>query len=347
MQKSENNLLAWLAQRFADPASTGRPSSDRPAADDPTAGDAPPADAAPSPIIPIGDDMAMIAPGPEGLLIAADMIMDGVDFDADLHTPEQIGRKALAVNLSDCAAMAVRPRYALVSIALPNAWAMEQARRLFMGIEELARKHNVAVIGGDTNSWDKPLVVDVTILAEPWPGVAPIRRSGMKPGDLILVTGELGGSLAGHHLTFEPRVAEARWLAEHLGEGLHAMMDLSDGLSTDAERMCRASGIGIELAEAAVHGVASHAARKAAATDGRSLLDHALNDGEDFELLFAVDPEKWATLADSPEGRERISPHVSPQYRVVGRAVAESGLWLIKDDNTRKAVESRGGEHFK
>lgn len=324
MIKSENQLVNWLAARVGTTIHGEH--------------------AVP---IAIGDDMAMISPASTGLLVAADMIMDGVDFDSAVHSPEAIGRKALAVNLSDCAAMAVRPRYALVSVALPNAWSMEQAQRLFEGIAKIAEEFGVAIIGGDTNSWDKPLVVDVTILAEPWDGIAPIQRNGMKPGDLVLVTGELGGSISGKHLSFDPRVNEARWLAENLGEGLHAMMDLSDGLSTDAARMSKASGVGIELAEAAVLGVASHAARKAAAGDGRSVLDHILNDGEDFELLLTAEAVKWQALASSSEGSERISPHVSPQYRVIGRVVDEPGVWLIRKDDTRVAVEPAGWQHFK
>ena len=219
MEKSEDQLIAWIASRF--------PKADLP--------------------IGIGDDMAMLPDSAAGYLVTSDMLMDGVDFKSAVHSPELIGRKALAVSLSDCAAMAVCPRYAMVSVALPNAWTMEQAQGLYLGIEALAKEFNCLIVGGDTNSWDHPLVIDVTVLAEQWPEFAPILRTGALVGDLICVTGELGASITGRHITFTPRVREAMWSFERLGTGLHAMMDLSDGLSVDAARMAKASGMGLKL----------------------------------------------------------------------------------------------------
>ncbi len=311
MLKSENNLIAWISERFALP----------PDADD-------------SLMIGIGDDMAMIRSNREGLLIASDMLMDGVDFDVAVHAPQRIGRKALAVNLSDCAAMAVRPRYALISLALPGDWSMEQAQGLYLGMEALARRYDVRLIGGDTNSWMKSLVIDVTVLAEPWASVRPITRNGARPGDHICVSGPLGGSLAGHHLDFEPRVLEAKQLAESYGERLHAMMDISDGLSIDAMRMSKASGIGIELFEESLEQAASTAARQAAAHDGRSVLDHVLHDGEDFELLFTIDSARAGVSCD----------HAS--QRIIGRAVDERGVWLLNREGKRVPVQPLGWQHF-
>jgi thiamine-monophosphate kinase len=305
VEKSEDTLIAWIASRYP-------------------AGDIP---------IGIGDDMAMLPPAESGLLITADMIMDGVDFDSTVHTPEQIGRKALAVSLSDCAAMAVRPRWALISLALPDSWSVDMAHGLYLGMERLARQHDCRIIGGDTNSWDRPLVIDAIIVAEPWPGVAPVRRCGMKIGDALWVTGSLGGSLMGHHLTFEPRVPDARLLAERLGTNLHAMIDLSDGLSIDARRMAAASQCGIEFDEVALSRVISDAAELAAQRDGRAPLEHALNDGEDYELLFAVG--------------SKIRPGTADQARCsqVGMAV-ERGIWLRRADDSRIPMEPRGWQHF-
>ncbi|MBK8269418.1 MAG: thiamine-monophosphate kinase [Planctomycetes bacterium] len=325
MDKSENNLVAWIAERL------GKANASE--------------DSLP---IGIGDDMAMIRPGGAGVLIAADMLMDGVDFDSAIHEPERIGRKALAVNLSDCAAMAVQPRYALVSLALPNGWSMGQAQRLYVGMEELAKRYGVRIIGGDTNSWDKPMVIDVTVVAEPWPGVRPVTRSGMKQNDILVVTGNLGGSISGHHLDFEPRVLEAKWLAEKLGDNLHAMMDISDGLSIDAMRMCDASGSGIEFNRSMLESVASRSALAAAKGDPEKTLNHVLNDGEDFELLFAVDANAWTELRESPEGRKTISPHVSPRYTGVGRALHEPGVWLCNGMGIEKTpITAAGWQHFK
>jgi thiamine-monophosphate kinase len=302
VKKSEDQLISWIAARY--------PRGDLP--------------------IGIGDDMAML-PTQTGLLVTTDMVMDGVDFDSAVHTPEQMGRKALAVNLSDCAAMAVRPRWAVVSVALPNGWSMERAQKLYEGLETLAREFEVQIVGGDTNSWDKPLVISVTVLADLWDGaIQPVRRSGMKPGDSIWVSGRLGGSLAGHHLDFVPRVREARMLAGSLGGRLHAMMDLSDGLSTDGARMAEASGCAIELDEAALIGVASEDARR----DGKSIVEHVLNDGEDFELLCAID----ATVP-------RIE--TPGDWMRIGRAVSGEGVWIVDAQGGRRATESQGWQHFK
>ncbi|HWL94755.1 MAG TPA: thiamine-phosphate kinase [Phycisphaerae bacterium] len=321
MEKSENNLVAWIAERF------GRPDD----ADIP---------------IGIGDDMAMVRAGSGEVLIAADMLMDGVHFDSAVHEPERIGRKALAVNLSDCAAMAVRPRYALVSVALPNGWSMEQAQRLFLGMEKLAKQFDVRIIGGDTNSWDRPLVIDVSVVAEPWPGVKPVKRTGLQPNDLLGVTGWLGGSVAGHHLDFEPRVSQAKWLAEAFGNKLHAMMDLSDGLSIDARRMCDASNMGIELFAEILDFTASPASRDAALTDGRSVLDHVLNDGEDFELLYAVDVLSYTELKRQEKKNPLNARNANPPHRMVGCAIEEPGLWLKRQDGSRETIKPKGWQHF-
>jgi len=290
----------------------------------------------------VGDDMAMIRSSSGEILLTCDMLMDDVDFDTRRHSPEQIGRKALAVSLSDCAAMAVRPRWVLVSIALPDTWSMDQAQQLFCGIEKLAAQYECRIIGGDTNSWKQPLAIDITVVAEPWPGVTPIRRNGLRPGDSLWVTGCLGGSLTGRHLVFEPRVHQARALAERLGHSLHAMMDLSDGLSTDAARMAAASNCGIELDEAALNQVASDAAIAAAKADGRPILDPVLNDGEDFELFFAV-------AQNAAEPPPTISVEGTPPVtcRKIGVAIDEKGLWLRRSNGKREAVEPRGWQHFK
>ncbi len=316
VEKSEDKLIRWIASRQASGVRDAQ--------------------------IGIGDDMAMLPFPAGGMLVASDMLMDGVHFDTSVHAPEQIGRKALAVNLSDCAAMAVRPRFAVVSVALPDAWTMEQAQSLFVGMEGLAKAYDCAIVGGDTNSWPRPLVVDVAVVAEPWEGVKPVRRDGMQVGDAVYVTGRLGGSLClrGHHLTFEPRVREACVLARCLGSGLHAMMDLSDGLSTDARRMTVASGCGIEFDAAALRGVVSEAALAASREDGRGPLEHVFDDGEDFELLFAVDARaEWRTA-------EGATVTLSCPCTRVGVAIEEEGVWLREGDGRRVAVKAGGWEHW-
>ena len=280
------------------------------------------------------------------LLVTCDMLMDGVDFDTRIHTPAQIGRKALAVSLSDCAAMAVRPRWAVVSVALPESWTMARAKGLYLGMEPLAKRYGCRIVGGDTNSWRQGLVIDVTVLAEPWPDVRPVRRDGMLPGDVIMVSGPLGGSLAGHHLTFEPRVWEARWLAERLGEDLHAMMDLSDGLSVDGARMAAASGCGMELDVDALAGSTRPAAEVKAGK--RKRMQRVLNDGEDFELLFAIAPHAVLKLM-TPEAFPRFGDWPGPMWLTLGEAVSRRGVWAVHRDGKRvrrDRIEPKGWQHF-
>ncbi|MEZ6046191.1 MAG: thiamine-phosphate kinase [Planctomycetaceae bacterium] len=163
----------------------------------------------------IGDDAAELLFGKENspVLVTVDMLMDQVHFDLSTTDPVLIGRKALAVNLSDIAAMGGEAVAVVISYALPQGSGVKLAEELHQGIVQLANQYDVAVAGGDTNSWKGPLVISVTALGQPI-GSAPIKRSGAQPGDFLFVTGTLGGSLAGHHLTFEPRLHEARELVK-------------------------------------------------------------------------------------------------------------------------------------
>ena len=311
MASGERAFVSWLTARFGGPSDLRRTGVE----------------------LGIGDDMAILRTGtPKSrgqsdgrILVTSDMLMDGVDFDASIHSPKQIGRKALAVCLSDCAAMAVRPCWAVVSLALPRKWSVAKAKGLYLGMEPLAKKYGCRIVGGDTNSWDHGLVIDVTVIAEPWPGIQPVRRDGIRVGDAICVTGPLGGSIAGHHLAFEPRVNEARKLAEQLGRDLHAMMDLSDGLSVDAARMAEASGCGIELDGSALAQVATRAANTAKGK--RTLIDHVLHDGEEFELLFAC---------------KAVAKHDAIP---IGRATKGKGLWMKTANGSRLRIKPLGWQH--
>ena len=239
----------------------------------------------------IGDDTAVVNwSSPQGLL-ASDMLLEGVHFTMPPATPKQVGRKTLAVNLSDVAAMAGRPRFALVSLALPNDRASTIAPLLFAGMAKLAAEFDVAIVGGDTNSWDGPLVINIAITGDAPPGGA-VRRSGAQPGDWLFVTGRLGGSITGHHLNFTPRVIEASILNETVQ--LHAMIDITDGLVADLYHILEESGVGAQLNAQSIpiSGIPTQA------SDGRSPLEHALGDGEDFELLFSVTPEDGQRLID-------------------------------------------------
>ncbi|MCA9017554.1 MAG: thiamine-monophosphate kinase, partial [Planctomycetaceae bacterium] len=190
-------------------------------------------------LIGIGDDTAVLHPsaGTE-LLLATDMLMEGTHFTFPPATPELAGRKALAVNLSDIAAMAGKPHSALISLALPKSKGPEFAKAVMQGFMKLANEFNIQLIGGDTNSWDGPLVINVAIIGTATQSKS-IKRSGAKPGDWIFVTGELGGSLPEHHLTFTPRINEAAILNKTVT--LHSMIDLSDGLSSDLQHILKES----------------------------------------------------------------------------------------------------------
>ena len=204
----------------------------------------------------IGDDCAILGVG-EGtgagcdLLITTDMLMDGRHFHLEQDGPEAVGYKAMGVNLSDIAAMAGIPRAAVVAVALPRDSAVEVAHGLHAGMRTLADRFGVDLVGGDTNAWDGPLVITVTVLGQATVRGA-VRRSGARPGDVILVTGPLGGSLgSGRHLRPEPRIAEA--LAIHRAATIHAMIDLSDGLSSDLGHiLAESGGLGAVLDAAAI-----------------------------------------------------------------------------------------------
>jgi thiamine-monophosphate kinase len=241
----------------------------------------------------IGDDMAIVAS--EGaFLISSVMLLDGVHFDAVSQPLAAIGRKAIACGLSDCAAMAVQPVAATVSLGLPRTMALADVQDLYEGMFAIADEFDMPIVGGDTTRWGSDtgrLTIDVAVTGSPWPGIVPVRRSGARPGDRLYVTGPLGGSLLGRHLRFTPRIQEARTLAAAFGSRLHALLDISDGLSLDAWRMCQASRVGARLTEAELERVISADAVHAALQSGRSSIDHLMSDGEDFELLLALDGE--------------------------------------------------------
>lgn len=243
-------------------------------------------------LVGIGDDTAVLRRIPSGdLLFASDMLVEGVHFRKNLE-PRRIGWKALARNISDVAVMGGRPRYAVVSLGLPGRTPLRFVDELYEGLRRCAGKFGVAVVGGDTVRAPR-LVVDVAILGTVQPSRL-VRRSGAKIGDRIMVTGRLGGSLrSGRHAAFVPRLDEAQWLLKRIP--VHAMMDLSDGLASDLWQLARASRVSIQLHEQAIP--STQAARGCRQRDcrchawgGRPAVWHALMDGEDFELLFAVPP---------------------------------------------------------
>jgi thiamine-monophosphate kinase len=288
-------------------------------------------------VLGIGDDCAIleVAPGAR-LLLTTDMLMDGRHFWLDRDGAEAVGYKAMGVNLSDIAAMAGLPRAALVSVALPESSAVTVAQGLHAGLCRMAERFEVALVGGDTNAWDGPLVVNVALLGETAPQGA-VLRSGARPGDQILVTGPLGGSLLrGRHLRVEPRINEA--LALHGSGQLRAMIDISDGLSSDLGHILDESGCLGAILDATEIPIHPDAIEQSLA-DGIPPLDHALSDGEDFELCVVVAPEHARELLAGPPEPVRL-------YRV-GEVTAQPGRWLRRSDGVLSPLEPRGFDHFR
>ncbi len=283
----------------------------------------------------IGDDAAILnMAGVKQCVVTVDLLTDHVDFELAEIDPRRAGRKALAVNLSDLAAMASRPLAGVVALALPRTGGMDLALALYEGLLPLAEHYGVAIAGGDTNSWDGPLVISITLVGKVTKQ-GPLCRSGARPGDRIVVTGSFGGSILGRHLDFEPRVAEALLLSQRYR--LDAGIDASDGLSIDLARLAGESGCGavLDLGAVPVAGDARRLAEKLA--DGSTPLDHALGDGEDFELILAVPPDAAdRMLAEQP---------LAVPLTVIGEFVAERGLWQIGAGGRRLPLAPRGYEH--
>lgn len=241
----------------------------------------------------IGDDMAQIALSEkESVLITTDMLLDGVHFDLSTTDIKQVGYKAMAVNLSDCAAMATDPIAAVVSVGLPQGMSEDHLKTLHEGLSQAGQQFGCVLVGGDTTCWrsNAPLVINIAMLSRPYVHCTPVKRSTAQVGDAICVTGTLGGSLSGHHLTFTPRIQEAKALTQSVP--IHAMMDLSDGLSTDLPRLCQASQVG-------AHIDAKQLPLSESALNSPDPIQAALGDGEDFELLFTLAPENLDKLQKS------------------------------------------------
>ncbi|MGH7953934.1 MAG: thiamine-phosphate kinase [Limisphaerales bacterium] len=285
-----------------------------------------------------GDDCAVLDFGlPEKLfLFKTDAVVEGIHFDTKTP-PEKIGRKALARCLSDIAAMAGTPAAALATIALPENFDPKFVEKIYDGMNTLAREHGVAIVGGETTTNPERILISVALLGTVG-REEPIFRSGAKIGDAIFVTGELGGSLAGRHLDFEPRLTEARWLAEHFP--IHAMIDLSDGLAGDLRRILKASGVGAELLKTAIP--ISRAAKLLAKTSpsAKPPVLAALTNGEDFELLFTVASRGTVKLADAWKKR-------FPKLKLscIGKIVAGEGI-LLRDKTGSQKFNANGYVHF-
>jgi thiamine-monophosphate kinase len=290
-----------------------------------------------------GDDCAVLDLGvPDKLILfKTDAVVEGVHFTKDTP-PEKIGRKALARCLSDIAAMAGTPVAALVTLGLsaapksseggPGQFELGFVAKIYDGLNALAEKTGVAVVGGETTTNPGGIFISIALLGTVTRGKQ-VLRSGAKIGDAIFVTGELGGSLAGKHLEFEPRLDEARWLAEHFA--IRAMIDLSDGLAGDLRHILKASGVGAELLKSAIP-----ISRAAKLAPPKTPLAAALTDGEDFELLFTVAGRDAVKLLDAWKGK-------FPKLKLscIGKIVAGDGV-ILRDKTGVQKLNAHGYVHF-
>jgi thiamine-monophosphate kinase len=285
-----------------------------------------------------GDDCAVLDFGsPEKLILfKADAIVEGTHFTKETP-PEKIGRKALARGLSDIAAMAGTPVAALVTIGLPKDFDPGFVEKIYDGLKALAKKTDVAVVGGETTANPERIFISIALLGTVARRMQ-VLRSGAKTGDVIFVTGELGGSRAEKHLDFEPRLAEARWLAECFS--VHAMIDLSDGLAGDLPHLLKASNVGAELLKSAIPISRAAKLRAKGGSTAKPAFVAALTDGEDFELLFTVAGKDAVKLLDAWKDK-------FPQLKLscIGKIVAGEGI-LIRDKSGSHKLNANGYVHF-
>ncbi len=265
----------------------------------------------------VGDDCAVLrGDKPDHyLLLKTDAVVEGVHFTPQAP-PGAIGRKALARALSDLAAMGAAPLAAVITLGLPADASPARLQAIYRGLEKTAKKYRCALVGGETTRAAQ-LFLNVALLGE-CRGYKPVLRSGARAGDLLFVTGRLGATQARKHLHFEPRLAEGQWLARK--QFASALMDLSDGLGADLPRLARASHLGFALDFAAIP-------RAAGATP-----DAALNDGEDYELLFTVRPGRAAKL-------KKLWPFATPLHCI--------GAMRPPGHGSASTFSAHGFDHFK
>ncbi len=284
----------------------------------------------------IGDDAAILH-APQSTVITTDVIAEGTHFD--LHQVElfQAGRKAMAVNLSDLAAMGAKPIAALVTLQLPKHFSLDQVKLLFHGLQEFSRKYNFPIVGGDTNRWTGPLVVGATLLGTPFSSSDaashPWTMSGGNPDDAIFVSGCFGGSLLHHHCNFEPQIRLAEHLARH--HPVTAATDASDSLALDLAHLAQASQTGFEI-DSRLIPISPDAVKQSEVT-GKSALQHALYDGEDFQLICSVP----ASCIDRLEQDTRLPV----PFRRIGRLTEKTEFTMIDAQGVTESLEIRGYQH--
>ena len=278
----------------------------------------------------IGDDAAVLSPNSR-IVVATDSIASGTHF-LETESLTRVGRKALAVNLSDMAAMGAKPFAATVAFQIPSGFELSQVQEIYCGIEQIANEFAVSIVGGDTNRWDGGLVVSVTVIGTPYKNRL-WKMDAAKVGDVILVSGDFGGSILGKHLDFQPRVKLAEYLTQH--HNVSAATDVSDSLSTDLYGLAAASKLGFEIE--IKHVPVSDAAHELAAGSGKTALEHALSDGEDFELIVCASELDASKMLGDPTLPTKLTR--------IGKMTAEQNFVTIDDAGQHRPLTIRGYEH--
>jgi thiamine-monophosphate kinase len=291
----------------------------------------------------IGDDCAVLrVPAGHEILVTTDFTLEGIHFRQEWHSPEVVGHRCLTRGLSDIAAMGGTPIAAFLSLAVPRGFSQAWVRRLTRGLLALATQFKVTLAGGDTAESPTGIQADIVVVGSVPRGTA-ILRSGAQPGDRIYVTGRLGGSSAAlaalrtgkkirpaefpHHFRPVPRLAVGGFLRER--RLASAMIDVSDGLSTDLTHICEESGVGAEILSPAIP--RARVGKTRAPVD----LHNALHGGEDYELLFTAPGNKRAP--------SRIS---GVEVTLIGRVTRKERLVLVTDRGERRELKAQGWEHF-
>ena len=308
-------------------------------------------------VVGIGDDAAVVLPSPKQLqVLTTDMLVEGIHFDLALSLPWQLGYKAIAVNLSDIAAMGGTPRHAVVSLALPRRLTTDFVVDLYRGMKEICREFKVNIVGGDTVASPDGLVINVTVLGEVEPRNL-VRRSGARVGDWVAVTGTLGNSGAGldllqladweeesfawplvkAHLTPRPQVAAGKHVAS---AGATSMNDISDGLASELNEIATASQVGIQIyAERIPY---SPELEIAVYKLDKPALEYALYGGEDYEMVFTIREPNFNLVSQAALANFGVT-----LTRIGEVVAAETGVTLVHGDGRRETIEPRGYNHFR
>lgn len=273
-------------------------------------------------------DGAALRPLRGSPVVCSDQVIGGVHVEFDAP-PAWIGRKAAARALSDLAASVARPRALEACVRAPRETPARWIVALLAGLRKEAERHGAALVGGDLAAAPGPFGVAVTALGEFLGPGRPPGRDRLRPGQALILTGPVGGSLLGRHLRIEPRLRAGQAL---FAAGARALMDVSDGLALDLSRLARASGLGIRLEAVPIH----RDARRRAKSSGRTALEHALTDGEDHELIAGLPPARAAQLL------RRGLPGCPGAVRI-GTVIARPGLWLALSGERPRLWRGPGG----